>query len=165
MCLRAEPFAIGLLHAVANRKQIFHDKHGILRQELQEGLLTPCPLPHQLRHNGDALLTVAAELAVHLEGAYAVHLVAKEVDAVRQFMREGIDVDDAAAHSELPRLIDIIGLVEAKAEQHLLHEHNVNMLPHIEGQRLFAKFLFRHNQFAKRLRIGHDEQAPSLLPL
>ena len=33
----------------------------------------------------DALLTVAAQLAMYLEGANAIHLVTEEVYAVRQF--------------------------------------------------------------------------------
>ena len=106
----------------------------------------------------NTLLPVTAELVVHLEGADAVHLIAKEVDAVWQLVREGIDVDDAATNGKLPRLIDVIRPVEAEAEQRLLHEHDIHPLPYAQAQSLLAEFLFRYNKFGESLGVRHDEE-------
>ena len=149
-----------MLHTFAEVLQVFHDKDSILRQEGEEALATEV-LPIHLRHNGDALLAVATELTMHLEGADAVHLVAKEVDAVRQLAGEGPSIDDAAAHGKLTGLVHIVCLAEAEAEQRLLHEHQVHAFSHTKTERLLAQLLFRHDKFGKGLGMGHDKERQS----
>ena len=93
---------------------------------------------------------------MYLEGADAVHLVAEEIDAIRQFAREGKDVDDAATHSKLAWLIHIVGAMEAEGKQRLLHEHDIHLFAHAQIQRLLAELLLRDDQFGKSLRVGDD---------
>ena len=59
------------------------------------------------------LTLVARELRLNLESAYRVYVVAEEVDAERIFRRVGENVEYASPACKLPRLIDIVNLVEA----------------------------------------------------
>ena len=111
----AEPLIISLFYRVAKEKEVLHNEHRIVRQELKEALSTEVLVVH-FGHDGDTFLTVAAKLAVHLERADAIHLVAKEIYAIRQFVRERPDVNDTTTNCKLPRLIDIVSPVEAEAE-------------------------------------------------
>ena len=45
---------------------------------------------------------------MYLEGSDAINFVAKEIDSIREFMREGIDIDDASSNGKLPRFVNII---------------------------------------------------------
>ena len=154
-----EAFAISLFYCFAEEQEVFRDKHSILGQEREKTFrlssVVCCLLSSNQRNT---LLPVTAELVVYLEGADAVHLIAKEVDAVWQFVREGIDVDDAATNGKLPRLIDVIRPVEAEAEQRLLHEHDIHPLPYAQAQSLLAEFLLRYNKFGESLGVRHDEE-------
>ena len=89
----------------------------------------------QFGHQGHRFTSAAAKLALHFEGADTVHLVAEEIDTIRQFMRERIDVDERTANGKLPGLVDIIGALEAELEKRLFDELQVNLLPYPNLQR------------------------------
>ena len=73
-------------------------------------------------------------------------------------MGEGIDVDDAASDGKLARFVNVVRLVEAEAEQRLLHKHDIYALPYSKLQRLLLELLSGHDELAESLRIGDDEK-------
>ena len=92
----------------------------VFRKELQERNLLlgeRC----QLRDYLYLLQLAMRQLALHFKGADGVDVVAKEINAVGQLAAERVDVDDASTNSELPGLVNIIGLLEPEVAQGLLY--------------------------------------------
>ena len=153
-CLRRETVLVYLVHSVTDVGKVFHHKQGVLGQETREGHLL---LRHggQFGHNLYLLALVLGELCLHLEGADGVNLVAEEVKAEWILRTVGINVDDAAAHGKLSRLIHIVGLGEIELAQPLFQFHDVHLLSGLEHNGPFVEPGLRHHQFAQRLWTGH----------
>ena len=125
-CLRRESLAVDAVDYLAHEEEVLHGDDGVLWQELQERCFLVAQRCH-LGHYAYVLLTVARELALHLEGAYGVYLVAEEVDAVGVFAAVTEHVDDASACRELSWLVNIIDLCETEVA------HVVAQLRHVDG--------------------------------
>ena len=110
--LGAEALLIDALHSFACILVVHEHQRGTSREEAQQRLFLVDAI--HLGHYVDAPATVARQLVVNLERAYGVNLIAKEVDAVGIFVAEAVDVEDASAQGELPRLVDIVDLAEAQ---------------------------------------------------
>ena len=142
---------------VAHVAQIFHHHHGVCRKEIRERHLALRAV-RQFGHDDYFLLFVPRQLALHLERADAVHFVAKEIHAIGPLGRIGEHIEDAAAHGELPRLVNIVHLREAERAQRLLHEDDVHPFSCMQHQCPFLQALLRHDLLHHRVGIGHDEQ-------
>src|SRR5436189_196196 len=65
-----------------------------------------------IRYNIDLQQLALTELGLGVKDADGVHVIAKQLYPVRLFVTKGIDVEDAAAQSELTGLIYKVGPVE-----------------------------------------------------
>ena len=104
------------------------------------------------------LLTLYAQLCLHVEGANAIHLVSKEIDSKWIVTRERIDINDATSDGKLARFIDIIHSMETKAEQRLLDKRHIDTFATIKHQRLFTKSLAGDHSFGKRIRRCDEKE-------
>ena len=159
--LRREAFLVGAVDGIARVHIIFKYQHRVARQESQQRLLLL--YAGHLGHNADALLAVARQLVLDLEGTYGVDVVAKEVYAEGVFVAEGEHVEDAAAQGELSRLVDVVNLAEAELAQLLADVVNDHRLPLLQGQRALVQVLARHHHLGNGLGVGHDVEARGIV--
>ena len=99
---------------------------------------------------------VARELCLNLEGAYAVNLVAEEVDTEGVFRGVGEDVDDATTHGKLPRLIHIVDPLEALAHKRCFHLGELYGVAHGQGHGAVSDRVARHHHLGQGVGIGDD---------
>ena len=162
--LRGEPLLVNPVYGIAHIEEVLESQHGVFRQEMQERHL----LFRQRRQFGydlHPLQLPVRELRLHLERADGLDVVAEEVDAERQLVRVGIHVDDAAAHGELPRFVDIVGLAESERPQGLFHLDDAGVLSDGQRQPPFVQLPLRHHQLRQGRRLGHDEERQRALLL
>ena len=154
--LRGETLLIGILDGVAHKVVVLEHQPSVGRQEAQQRLLLLDA--RQLRHDVYPATTLLRQLVLHLEGADGVYLVAEEVDAEGKLVTEGEDVEDAAAQGKLPRLVDVVDLVETEVAQCLQHLVDIGRLALLQRQRAVVEVLARHHHLGQCLGIGDDEQ-------
>ena len=156
--LRREPFAVDAVNSIADEEQVFGDEQGVGREKREEGdaLLGG---RGQLGHNLYAFAPFARQLVGHVEGADGVNVVAEEIDAERVFAAEAEHVEDGAAQCKLPRLVDIVHLVEAELAQLRGNGGRVHLLSLFQRQRALVHLSLRDDQFSQSLGIADDETA------
>ena len=138
--LLRESLAVGVLYHVVDERHVFHCHERVPGQELEEAYLLGDE-SGKLRHDTHAVHLLARELCLHFKGSYGIHLVAEEVNAVGVFVAERIHVEDAAPDGKLPRLVDIVHLLEAECAHRLLHLHDVLLLAHAHAYRAVVEVL------------------------
>ena len=139
---------------------VLQPHHRVIRQEVEELHLTTSPA-RQLGDNGHALLPLLRELAVDLKRAYAVYLIAEEVDTVGILRGEGKHIEDASPNGILPRLIHIVHAFEAQARQPPCHLHQVCPAALLQRQRPFGQLTAGDHFLGQGLRVGHDAHGRS----
>ena len=102
------------------------------------------------------LLHLPRELRLDIESTDSVYLVAEEVDTERVFIAEGVDIDNASALAELPRLIHIVVHLEAQVAQPPRQLSHVVGLSYLQWNGALVEPALRHHEFAERLRAGDD---------
>ena len=115
-CLVGESVVVYLLYRRAQIQSVFHHEQRVVGQHCCERLFLFGSLS-QFGHDADALLRVLRQLVCHFKRAYCVHLIAKEVDAERQFRRVAIYVDYTATHGKLTGFVDIVNLSKTEITQ------------------------------------------------
>ena len=155
--LLREAVVVYLLDGRTKVEAVFHHKQSVFGQKRRKRLLLLGEL-RQFGHDAHLLFRVLRELVCHLERAYGVYLVAEEVDAERQLRRVRVDVDDASAHGELPRLVDIVDLLEAELAHLASKVGKVDDVAHGNVDGALVKAALRHHKFAERLGTGDDIQ-------
>ena len=157
-----------LPHALAQPQEVARGQHRPRLQEVQErhhaARAAPLQVAAQVGDDDHRVAPLARELRLHLERAQALHLVAEEVDAEGILRREREHVDDAAAHGILPRLVDIIHVLETIAAQHVDHKLHVDPLAHVQLQRLLVQLLPRDDLLHQRVGIGDHAEAAQRRP-
>ena len=98
------------------------------------------------------------ELGLDIEGADSLHLISKEVNAVRIFAREREDIEDTTTHGVLPRLIDIIDPLESVAVQDIGHEHIVQLLARMDLKRVLFQHVAGYDLLGQRVGIGYNHE-------
>ena len=156
--LLREAVVVYLLDGRTKVETVFHHEQSVFGQKRRERLLFFCEL-RQFGHDAHLLFRVLRELVRHLERAYSVYLVAEEVDAERQLRRVRVDVDDASAHGELPRLVDIVDLLEAELAHLASKVGKVDDVAHGNVDGALVEAALRHHKFAERLGTGDNVQS------
>ena len=134
-----------------------------LAGEAGEGDARLLPLP-EVGNDLGPLEPLRGELARNLESADRVHVVAEEIQTERLALGEGEDIDDAAPHGVLARLIDEIDLHEPRIGERL-HEHrNRDALPDPDADGFARERLPVGHPLGERLGIGANHQVGRLLP-
>ena len=152
--LLREALPIDILYGLAHKLQVFRNQQGIVGQELQDGLFLL--YGSQLRHDIHMVATLLRQLVLYLESADRVDLVAKEVEAERELVAIGIDVEDRAAKGKLSWLVDVVHLAETKLTQRLTDSVHADGLLLFEGQSTGIELLARHHHLGKSLGVGND---------
>ena len=98
---------IGALYSIMNIKEIFDHQKTVLRKERQKRHLVILN-DAQLWHDVYLLTFILRQLAIHLESADRVDIVAKEVDTERQLVAIGINVEDTTTQRKLAWLVDVV---------------------------------------------------------
>ena len=149
----------GLVESRFAALRVGHPKHRAGGQEAEEGFvgfveagIADVGDDGGARHFGHAQLRGGVKLP---DG---VHLVAKELDAVRVVEAEREDVDDAAAHAVLPGLVDEVHLFKLVGQQHLVEEIHGIGFAEGDGEGLVAEFLAGDDLLGQRLGEGDDAQ-------
>ena len=113
--LLGEAFLIDAVNGVMNIGEVLEHEYGIVgkKREERDFLLRN----RQFGNNRHFLTLVFRQLRVDLENPDGIDVITEEVDAEGILAAEAIDVKDTATQGKLPRLIDIIHLMEAKLAQ------------------------------------------------
>ena len=161
--LRGEALLPSLLHAVAHKVEVLGSEKGVGGQELEQRILV---LDHrQLRDDVDVVAPLSRELVLHVEGAYGVDVVAEEIDTEGELTAEGIDIEDAATQRKLPRLIDIVHLMETEVAQRLADVIGTDGLAHAQRQHTVVETLARHHLLGDGIRVSdYVKTHPQPLP-
>src|SRR6476469_1175501 len=100
-------FIKSLVKNVGCELNVFHPNPRIGRHEFEQGLTIFLDEPRlHVGHDTDLVERFYRQLGSRVETAYAVNLIAKKFDAVGKFVCKGEYVYDAAAHGELPGLVN-----------------------------------------------------------
>ena len=122
------------------------------------------PRAAQVGDDLHAVEPVGRELARDVEAADRVDLVAEEVQTVGFALRVGEDVDDAAAHRVLARLVDEIHAREARIDKRPFEHLDRDAVAHAHRDRSPAHDLGVGNPFGQRLGVGADDEVVALRP-
>ena len=151
---------VGAVDGIAHVQIVFGNQHGIVRQEGQQRHLLGAG-PCQLRHNLDAVATVARQLCLHLEGSDTVDVVAKEVDAEGILATVGVDIENGAAKGKLAWLVDIVNLVETKVGQRRLNVCHTDGLIRRQCQCALAEHTLVDHHLGNGLRVSDNVEMRS----
>ena len=158
--LLCESLVVDMSHGLAHIVEVSHHEQCALGQELRERHFLG--RRGQFGHDVGRLPYFLRELALDVEGAYGVNLIAEEVDAEGQLAAVGVDIDDAASLCELSRFVDIVLLLHAPLP-HLFHQFvGFHLVAHIEVYGLVLESFFRHHELAERLGARHDDESVGL---
>ena len=155
--LLGETLLIGAVDGIGYKVVVLHTKDGLRRQEREQRLLVLCQAC-QLGHNLHLVAAVLRQLVLHLEGANAVYLVAKEVNAVGQLAAEREYVEYGAAQRKLTWFVHIVNLAEAEVAQCLLNVRRADGLSRRKRQRAAVESPFRYDHLGHSFGVGDDIQ-------
>ena len=129
---------------------------GILGQQRQERLLS-CLVGLQFRHYLYPVTRIQRELILYLEGAHALHIVAKKVDTIRVLAAVTIHVEDRATQRKLSGLVHVIHLVKAQLAQLFGNIAYGHLLPFLNHHRTVVQRLLGYHHLGQRLWVGNNE--------
>ena len=166
--LAAEPVVVraGALHGFVEPHfatlRVGHPHDGTRRQEAEERFVgvVQAGVAHVGHHGGPRHLG-HTQLRRRVKLADRVHVVPKKFDPVRVVEAVGEDVDDAAPHAVLARLVHEIHLLEFVRQEHLVEEVHGVRLAEGNRERLVAQFLAGDHLLGQRFRERHDNQPVS----
>ena len=144
-----------LCYLVAHKRHALCHDQCVFGQELEEG--NKSPFGGWGAHNGHHLYFPLTQLVLYIKQTDAVHLVAKEVDAIGHFGREGIYIHDASPDGKLSWLIHIVCPFKSQIEDALLQVIDIEKVAHLHTQRILIQLLFRHHTFGKGIWVSNDE--------
>ena len=162
-CLLRESLLPYLSDALCHVGEVLGHEHGIVGQQggQGDGVLV---LAAEFRHQGNGFHTLAAELALDLEGADAVDLRAEKINAKGEFAGVGEHVDERPADGKLPGFVDVVSAMEAKLQQRLLHKIEIHAFARPQLQRPLVQRLLRHHSLSNSFGVGNDKESLSTSP-
>ena len=153
-------FGILLGGDVAHRgrkgRRVGHDARSVVADKLQQRhSVLPAALGGGGGHYGDFAESLLGKLRLYVERAYGVYLVVEEVEAVGKLVGVGEDVEDRSAAGELPRLVDIVDMLESQLLQAILHLGDVALPGCGEPQGILLEIRLHGHPLGERVGIGH----------
>ena len=115
-------------------------------------------LSRRIGDDAHVLEFLHAQLILHIKGTYAVHLIAEEINAVRQLTGIGIDIQQTASQGELSGLIHIVHTQESHIEERLLYIHDVTGIPHAQFERMSLQRRGIYHLLGEGLWTGNHEE-------
>ena len=156
VCKRAAPHVV---HAPQHIVGIVEPEGGI--RTGKAGQRDPRGTLHRGVQVGDdlhALEFVGRKLARDVEAPDRIDLVAEEIQTVGLALRKGEDIDDAAAHGVLPRLVNKIDAREGGIDQLLFEHLDRDPVANPHGYRPAVERLGINDPLGQHLGIGADHQ-------
>ncbi|MPM28416.1 hypothetical protein SDC9_74938 [bioreactor metagenome] len=98
------------------------------------------------------------KLAFNFKAANGFHLVSKEIDTVRQFVRKGKDVQYTSASGILSGFVNVIHSGETVRVQYFRYKTGIHLLTHRQPQGVLLKCCLRNRFFCQRIGVRYDEQ-------
>ena len=144
---------------------VAHHQHHVATHEVEQRHAIVNRLIGGVVDDAHAREPLLGELRLDIKSANAVNLIAKEIDAVRVFVAEGINVEDGAAHRELPRFVDIIHLLEVQLTQLYGHLRQIHLAADVESDCRLLNLILRHNFLGQCLGTSnHPPQVGIVVP-
>ena len=153
--LGREALLIGAFDGIVDVEEVFRHEEHVVRHEREERHLL-VGRHREFWHDLNLVALFTRELVLHLKRADGVDIVAKEVDTIRKFAAEGVDVEDGATQRKLSWLVDVVHLVEAKLAKRLLYIRNGNRLILGKDEGAGVEVLLENDELCDCLRIGDD---------
>ena len=155
-CYQRHILLEGGIDGIAHIQIILGGNDGILGQQRQERLLGSL-VGLQFGHYLYPVTGIERELILNLEGAHALHVVAKKVDTIRVLATVAIHVEDRTTQRKLSGLVHVVHLVKAQLAQLLGDIAYGHLLPFLYHHRTVVQRLLRHHHLGQGLRIGNNE--------
>ena len=95
----------------------------------------------------DRLQSFQRTLAVDIKGANRIYLRAKKLDAIRGFAIRRVDIQDSAAHAELPARVDHFPAFIAQRHQLAFDFVQIDFFPKTQSERGFFEAAVRRDFF------------------